>query len=144
MSSLWQKDPHAVPDILVVEDEPTEIYLLREAFTTGHRAVHVHSVPSVDHALAFLRHDAPYSHAPHPQLIITSIKLPGKSGFDLLVEVKRDPALRPIPVIVLSLYDEPAVIQKSYALGANGYVIKPQDLEAFFTAIRTLVEEWLT
>ena len=139
-----QPDPHAVPDILVVEDEPAELYLLHKAFTTGPRAVHVHSVPTIAQALAFLRHDAPYGQAPRPHLIVTSIKVPGKSGFDLLAEVKQDPALRAIPVIVLSLYDEPEVIQKSYALGAKGYVIKPVELEAYFQAIHTLVEEWLT
>jgi CheY-like chemotaxis protein len=137
-------DPHTVPDILVVEDELTEVYLLRKAFTTGPRAVHVHNVPSVDHALAFLRHEAPYDQAPRPQLIVTSIKLPGQSGFDLLTEVKQDPALQTIPVIILSLYDEPVVIQKSYDLGANGYVIKPHELEAFFGAIHKIVADWLT
>jgi CheY-like chemotaxis protein len=81
-------DPHAVPDILVVEDEPAELYLLRHGFATGPRAIHLHSVTNVDHALAFLRREAPYGHAPRPHLIVTSIKLPGKAGFDLLAEVK--------------------------------------------------------
>jgi CheY-like chemotaxis protein len=139
-----QTEPHSPPAILLVEDDPAEVYLLREAFATGPRAVHVHSVPSVAQALAFLRHAAPYGHAPRPQLIVTSIKLPGKSGFDLIAEVKREPALRAIPVIVLSLYDDPGVIQQSYALGANGYIIKPPALEASFKAIHTMVEEWLT
>jgi CheY-like chemotaxis protein len=138
-----QHDPHVVPEILVVEDDPAEVYLLQEGFTTGPRAIHLHSVTSVDQALAFLLHAAPYGQAPRSQLIVTAIKLPGKSGFDLLAGVKRDPALRAIPVIVLSLYDEPAVIQKTYALGANGYLIKPGELEAFFGAIHTRVAEWL-
>jgi DNA-binding NarL/FixJ family response regulator len=93
--------------------------------------------------LTFLHYAAPYGQAPRPQLIVTSIKLPGKSGFDLLAEVKHDPALRAIPVIVFSFYDDPAVIQQSYALGANGYVIKLQEVEDFFRAIHTMVEEWL-
>jgi CheY-like chemotaxis protein len=137
-------DSHTVPDILVVEDEPAELYLLREAFSTGPRPVHFHSVTNVAQALAFLRHAAPYGQAPRPHLIVTSIKVPGMSGFDLLTEVKQDPALQTIPVIILSLYDEPAVIQKSYALGANGYVIKPHELEAFFGAIHKIAADWLT
>jgi CheY-like chemotaxis protein len=136
-------DPHAIPDILVVEDEPAESYLLKKGFATGPRAVHLHSVTSVREALAFLRHQAPYGHAPRPQLIVTSIRMPSKSGFDLIAAVKRDPALRAIPVIVFSHYDEPEVIQQSYALGANGYVIKPGELDAFYEAIHTMVAEWL-
>ena len=139
-----QTEPRPPADILLVEDEPAEVYLLREAFATGPLPVHVHSVPSVDQALAFLRHTAPYSQAPRPQLIVTSIRLPHRLGFDLIAEVKRAPALRTIPVIVLSHYDDPVVIERSYALGANGYVIKPGELEAFFGAIHTMVEEWLT
>ena len=137
-------DPHAVPDILVVEDEPAEFYLLREAFSSGPRSVHFHSVTSVAHALAFLRHEASYAQAPRPQLIVTSINLPGQSGFDLLAAVKGDPALRAIPVIILSLYDEPASSRRAALWGPIGYVIKPRELEAFFKAIHTLVAGWFT
>jgi chemotaxis family two-component system response regulator Rcp1 len=136
--------PRPPPEILLVEDEPAEIYLLREAFTTGPLSVHLHSVTSVAQALAFLYHLGPYNQAPRPQLIVTSINLPGLSGFELIAAVKRYPALRLIPVIVFSMYDEPAIIQKSYALGANCYITKPQGLDAFFGAIHTLVEYWLT
>jgi chemotaxis family two-component system response regulator Rcp1 len=135
--------PHAVPDILVVEDEPAEVSLLREAFASGPTSVHVHSVPSVAHALAFLRHAAPYGHAPRPHLIVTSLNLPRRPGFELLAELQHDPALRSIPVIVVSQYDEPAVIQQSYALGAKGYLIKGGELDAFFGAVHTMVAEWL-
>jgi len=124
-------DPHAVPDILVVEDDPAELYLLRHGFATGPRPISLYSVPSVDPALAFLRRAAPYGHAPRPHLIVTSIKLPGKAGFDLLTEVKGDPALRAIPVIILSLYDEPVTIQQSYSLGANSYIVKPRSSRLF-------------
>jgi CheY-like chemotaxis protein len=133
-------DARLPPDILLVEDEPSEVCLLREAFTTGPLPVHMHSVTSVDQALAFLHHEAPYGQAPRPQLIVTSIRLPGKSGFDLLAEVKRDLALRVIPVIVFSYYNDPETIQKSYALGANRYVVKPEETEAFFKAIHMMVE----
>lgn len=143
MHSRLDEDTRPPPEVLLVEDEPAEVCLVREAFATGPRAVHLHSVPQVDHALAFLRHDAPYGHAPRPQLLVTSIRLPGRSGFDLLAEVKRDPALRVIPVIVFSHYDDPAIIQQSYALGASRYVVKPQGLEAFFQAVHMMVEHSL-
>ena len=133
-----------LPEILLVEDGPDELYLLRKGFDTGPLPVVLHDVPSVREALAFLRHDEPYRQAPRPQLIVTSINLAGQSGFELLTAVKQDPALRVIPVIVFSTYTQPAIIQQSYALGANGYIIKPQGLHAFLGAIHALVEYWFT
>jgi two-component system, chemotaxis family, response regulator Rcp1 len=133
------------PEILLVEDNPPEIYLLRKGFDTGPWPVTLHSVPSVSEALAFLRHDEPYRQAPLPQLIVTSLNLSGQqSGFDFLVAVKDDPALRAIPVIVFSMYDQPAIVQKSYALGANCYITKPRELDAFFGAIHAIEEYWFT
>ena len=75
---------------------------------------------------------------------MTSIKLPRKSGFGLIAERKRDPALRAIPVVVLSLYNAPPVIHKGYALGANGDILKPHELHAFFEAIHAIEGYWLT
>jgi CheY-like chemotaxis protein len=132
------------PGILLVEDSPTEIYLLRKGFATGPLPVVLHDVPSVSEALAFLRHDEPYRQTPLPQLIVTSINLAGQSGFDLIVAVKQDPALRAIPVIVFSTYTQPEIIQKSYALGANSYITKPHELRAFFGVIHTIVEYCFT
>jgi chemotaxis family two-component system response regulator Rcp1 len=133
------------PEILLVEDEPAELYLLRKGFDTGPLPVALHSVPSVSEALAFLRQAGPYRQAPRPQLIVTSINLAGQqSGFELIVAVKHDLALRVIPVIVFSAYNQPAIIRKSYALGANSYIIKPWGLQAFFGAIHALEEYWLT
>jgi len=133
------------PEILLVEDSPAEIYLLRKGFDTGPLPVSLHSVPSVREALAFLHHAEPYRQAPRPQLIVTSLNLSGQqSGFDFLVAVKHDSALRAIPVIVFSMYDQPAIIQKSYVLGANCYITKPRELDAFFGAIHALKEYWFT
>src|SRR5215210_4220539 len=132
------------PEILLVEDNPAEIYLLRKGFDTGPLPVALHSVPSVSEALAFLHHDEPYR-APLPQLIVTSLNLAGQqSGFDFLGAVKHDPALQAIPVIVFSMYDQPAIIQQSYALGANCYIPKPRELDAFFGAIHALEDDWFT
>jgi chemotaxis family two-component system response regulator Rcp1 len=133
------------PEILLVEDYPPEVYLLRKGFDTGPLPVSLHSVPSVSKALAFLHHDEPYRQAPRPQLIVTSLNLSGQqSGFDFLGAVKHDSALRAIPVIVFSMYDQPAIIQKSYVLGANCYITKPRELDAFFGAIHAIAEYWFT
>jgi chemotaxis family two-component system response regulator Rcp1 len=133
------------PEILLVEDNPAEIYLLRKGFDTGPLLVSLHNVPSVSEALAFLHQAEPYHQAPLPQLIVTSINLAGqKSGFELIAKVKQDPALRVIPVIVFSTYTEPAIIQQSYALGANSYITKPYKLDAYLRAIHTIVEYCFT
>ena len=132
------------PEILLVEDEPAEIYLLRKGFDTAPLPVALHSVPSVSEALAFLHQAGPYHQAPRPQLIVTSINLAGQPGFDLIAAVKQDLALRAIPVIVFSTYVQPEIIRKSYALGANSYITKPHELHAFLGAIHTLVEYWFT
>jgi len=140
-----RRDSRPPPEILLVEESPAEIYLLRKGFATGPLPVSLHSVPSVSEALAFLRQDEPYRQAPRPQLIVTSLNLAGQqSGFEFLGAVKQDPALRAIPVIVFSMYDQPAIIQQSYALGANGYITKPRELDAFFGAIHAIVEYWFT
>ena len=133
------------PEILLVEDGPDELYLLRKGFDTGPLPVALHSVPSVREALAFLHHAEPYHQAPRPQLIVTSINLAGQqSGFELITQVKQAPALRVIPVIVFSTYDLPEIIQKSYALGANCYITKPCELDAFLGVIHTIVEYCFT
>src|SRR5215207_3237056 len=137
-------EERAPPEILLVEDEPAELYLLRKGFDTGPLPVALHSVPSVSEALAFLRQAGPYRQTPRPQLIVTSINLAGQSGFELLAAVKKDPAWRKIPVIVFSTYTEPAIIRKSYALGANCYITKPHELHVFVGAIHALVEYWFT
>jgi DNA-binding NarL/FixJ family response regulator len=76
---------------------------------------------------------------------VTSINLSGQqSGFQLLAAVKHGPALRAIPVIVFSMFDQPEIGHKSYVLGANCYITKPRELDAFFGAIHTIVEHWFT
>jgi two-component system, chemotaxis family, response regulator Rcp1 len=133
------------PDILLVEDEAAEIYLLKKGFATSPLPVSLHTTTSVKDALAFLRHDEPYCQAPLPQLIVTSLNLSGhKSGFELLDAVKQDSALRAIPVVVFSTYNETEIIQKSYALGANCYITKPNKLDAYVGAIHAIVEYWFT
>ena len=99
---------------------------------------------SAEEALAFLRHEGPYEHAPRPHLVVTSIRLPLRSGLDLLAELKGDADLCAIPVVVFSMYDAPEIISQSYVLGANGYIIKPHELDAFYEAVHKIEAYWLT
>jgi CheY-like chemotaxis protein len=135
---------HLPPQSLLVEDNPAELYLLRKAFTTGPLPVHLHDVTGVDEALAFLHHDEPYGQAPRPSLIVTSLKLPDRSGLDLIAELKDDVGLRTIPVIVFTSYDVPETTNKSYELGAYCSMVKPVGLDPFFEAIQAMEKYWLT
>jgi CheY-like chemotaxis protein len=123
-------------DILLVEDEPAESTLRREAFTAGPPPVRGHIVPGVDEVLAFLRHAGTYGPALRSRLVVTSLKLPRKPGLDRIACSKGDPALRLIPVIVFTAYDSPVMVQQSYTLGANSYLMKPFARDAFFATVQ--------
>jgi CheY-like chemotaxis protein len=118
--------------ILLVEAEPAESTLRREAFTAGPPPVRGHIVPEVDEALAFFRHAGTYGPALRSRLEVTSLKLPRKPGFDRIAGSKGDPALRPIPIIVFTAYDSPGIVRQSDTLEANSDRMKPFARDACF------------
>jgi chemotaxis family two-component system response regulator Rcp1 len=128
--------------ILLVEDNPGDVRLLREAVAE----VPVHATVSVVgdgvEALAFLRREGWDAAMPRPTLILLDLNLPRLGGREVLAAIKGDPALRRIPVVVLSTSDAPADIAAAYGLHANAYVTKPLDLERFFAAVRALDAFW--
>ena len=131
------------PRILLVDDNPGDARLVAEAF----RAVAPAAVLSVAadgvEALQRLRCEGKYATAPAPDLILLDLRMPGKNGFEVLAEVKQDPHLRSIPVVVLTTSDAPQDIRLAYDLHANCYMTKPVDLAGFFEAIKALSEFWL-
>jgi CheY-like chemotaxis protein len=128
--------------MLVVEDNPGDVRLLREALTESGMAVQVQVVHDGEEALQLLRRAGPYATAPRPNLILLDLNLPKKSGYEVLAEVKSDPQLQPIPVVVLTSSRKPDDITKSYALGANVYLQKPLEIEEFFETVKDLVTFW--
>jgi len=129
--------------ILLVEDDPTEVRLIQEALKGVPIPIHLHVVHESCEALAFLRHEAPYQHAPRLALILLSLKLPGMSGQQLLAVLKRDPALQTIPAIVFTNSLSPLNIQQSYELGANSYIIKPFGFTQLVEVMHAIVVYWL-
>jgi CheY-like chemotaxis protein len=125
---------------LLVEDNPGDVGLVREALKKRHRALQLHVVSTGEDALAFLRHQEPYADAPVPDLVLLDLNLPGKTGYDVLAEIKQDPGLRSIPVVVLTTTDKRRDIQRCYALGANAYIVKPMEVETFLHLVRASVE----
>jgi len=126
-----------------VEDDPAEARLLQEVFTALPVRTQLHVARDSREALAFLRHEAPYQHAPRPAFILLSLKLPGMSGHQLLAALKRDPALQPIPALVFTNSVSPQDIRQSYELGANSYLIKPFGFTQLVEMVHAIVVYWL-
>jgi CheY-like chemotaxis protein len=131
-------------EILLVEDEPGDAYLMQEALKTVSVLNRLHLVEDGGEAITFLRRTGNPPHAPRPDLILLDLNLPRKDGLEVLAEIKKDANLALIPVIVLTTSKAEADIFLSYQLHANCYVTKPVDLTHFMTVIRATLEFWLT
>lgn len=103
----------------------------------------VHIVEDGDAALDFLRRAGRYASAPRPDIVLLDLNLPRRDGREVLAEVKSDPALRTIPVVVLTTSDDEHDVLQSYGLHANCYLTKPVEFQSFMRAIRLLEEFWL-
>jgi len=131
-------------EILLVEDSQGDIRLIREALReiSGEHVLHV--VNDGVQALAFLHRTGPCVSAPRPDLILLDLNLPRKNGREVLNEIKADPQLRDIPVIVLTISTAEEDIQTAYRLRANCYVIKPVNLDQFFRVLQSIERYWLS
>jgi len=131
-------------EILLVEDNPGDVRLTVEALKEGK----VHNRMSVAQdgveALAFLRREGKHASSPRPDLILLDLNLPRKDGREVLAEIKADPSLRRIPVVILTTSRAEEDILKTYDLHANCYITKPVDLDQFLSVIRSIEDFWLT
>jgi CheY-like chemotaxis protein len=133
-----------VVDVLLVEDDPGDILMTREAF--GHYKLRnaLHVVNDGEQALQFLRRTGDYADAPRPGLILLDLNLPRRDGLEVLAELKSDPVLKVIPVVILTTSQAEQDILRSYALHANAYVSKPVDFERFMDVIRQIDNFFVT
>lgn len=131
-------------EILLVEDSPTDIELTLEALKDARLKNNVTVIENGVDALAFLRKDAPYTDAKTPDLILLDLNLPRKDGHEVLSELKADPDLAVIPVVVLTTSAADEDIVKSYKLHANCYIIKPVDFTQFLSAVQSIEDFWFT
>jgi CheY-like chemotaxis protein len=129
-------------EILLVEDNPDDIDLTIEAFRESRSPSRLHVVENGIDAMAFLRHQGEYANVPRPDLILLDLNLPKMSGHEVLVEIKSDPQLRTIPVVVLTTSAADADVSRSYELAANCYITKPLELDAFFGVVRLVDHFW--
>src|SRR3977135_2064816 len=125
-------------EILLVEDNPADVRLIREALEDHHTPSHLTVVNDGEVALAYLRQEGAYTQASRPDIVLLDINLPRKNGREVLAEMKQDPRLRCIPVIMLTSSQDQAEIERCYQLHANAYVVKSDQVDQFFDVIRKL------
>ncbi|HEX2312182.1 MAG TPA: response regulator [Thermomonospora sp.] len=135
--------PRAI-EVLLVEDDPGDVLLTREAFEDNKVGNSLKVVSDGEEAMAYLRREGPYAGAPRPDLILLDLNLPRKDGREVLEEVKADPKLRSIPVVVLTTSEADEDILRSYHLHANAYVTKPVDFERFIDVVRQIDDFFVT
>jgi CheY-like chemotaxis protein len=131
-------------EILLVEDNPGDVRLTIEALKEGKVQNNLHVAADGVEALAFLRRQDEHADAPRPDLILLDLNLPRKDGRELLAEIKEDPHLRRIPVVILTTSKAEEDILKTYDLHANCYITKPVDLDQFITVVKSIEDFWLT
>jgi chemotaxis family two-component system response regulator Rcp1 len=129
--------------ILLVEDSPADIELTRQALAEARIQKRVDVVSDGEAATRYLRREAPYEDAERPDLILLDLNLPKKDGRELLVEIKQDPVLRAIPVVVLTTSASDEDITYAYRAHVNSYIRKPVRLNEFIEVVRTLDRFWL-
>ncbi len=129
-------------NILLVEDNPGDVRLTKEALRESKLHNDLAVVGDGVEALAYLRREGRYADALHPDLILLDLNLPRKDGREVLAEVKADPKLMHIPVVVLTSSQAEQDIVRAYNLHANCYVQKPVDLEQFITVVRSVQDFW--
>ncbi len=141
---MYEKSDSQGIEILLVEDNPGDVRLTREALKDGKIVNNLHVAEDGVDALAFLRREGKYHNAVRPELILLDLNLPKKDGREVLAEIKADKALKCIPVVILTSSAAEQDIVKSYNLHANCYVTKPVDLDQFINVVKSIEHFWLT
>jgi two-component system, chemotaxis family, response regulator Rcp1 len=131
-------------EILLVEDNPGDVRLTKEALKEGKVYSNLHTVKDGVEAMEFLRKQGKYKDVPRPDIILLDLNLPKKDGREVLEEIKTDNDLKRIPVVVLTTSKAEEDVLRTYNLHANCYVTKPVDLEKFMIVVKTIDVFWLT
>ena len=131
-------------EILLVEDNPGDVELVHEALESGRVLNRISVTPDGEAAIAFLRRETGFEEAPRPDMVLLDLNIPKKDGFQVLKEIKGDPVLANIPVVVLTTSHADRDILKGYRLQANCFVSKPVDVDEFLRVVRSTGEFWLS
>jgi len=132
--------------ILLAEDDPNDVLLIQRAFQRNHVANPVQVVRDGEEALAYLSGQAPFADRerhPLPVLMLMDLKMPRKSGLEVLEWVRRQPGLKRLPIIVLTSSNQSPDINRAYELGANSYLVKPAGFDSLLDLVKNLDMYWL-
>lgn len=129
--------------LLLVEDNPGDVRLTKEALKAGEVVVNLNVARDGVEAIDFLRKQGSFQSAPDPDLILLDLNLPRKNGREVLSEIKNDPTLKKIPVLVMTTSRADQDINRAYSLNANCYITKPMDLDEFLRIVKSIEEFWL-
>ncbi|MHB9038680.1 MAG: response regulator [Armatimonadota bacterium] len=138
------EDRKPVGLLLVVEDTKADVRLLKESFRESGVMVESTVVEDGEEAMAYLLRRGRFNNAPRPDMVLLDLNLPRKDGREVLLEIKSDPQLKSIPVVILTTSTAEEDVVECYDLGANCYVVKPIDLDEYIRATRALAEFWFT
>jgi chemotaxis family two-component system response regulator Rcp1 len=131
-------------EVLLIEDSPGDVRLTREAFKDAKVHVNLHVVSDGAEAMTFLRREGKRADVPRPDLILLDLNLPKKSGREVLEEIKEDPALMSIPVVILTTSASEHDVLRSYLHHANSFITKPVDLDGFLQVVESIDSFWLS
>lgn len=131
-------------EILLVEDNEADIELTREALRQGRILNNLHVVRNGDEALASLRMEAPDAPPTLPDLVLLDLNLPGTTGHEVLAEMKQDPKLATIPVVILTTSSADRDILSTYQMHANSFVTKPVDFDSFLRVVKEITDYWFS
>ncbi|HEV2088641.1 MAG TPA: response regulator [Cryptosporangiaceae bacterium] len=131
-------------EVLLVEDDPGDVLLTREALADNKVHNRLHIVNNGADAMAFLRREGPYADAPTPDLVLLDLNLPRMDGREVLAAIKSDESLRRIPVVVLTTSEAEDDVLRSYDLHANAYITKPVDFAQFVEVVRQVDDFYLS
>jgi two-component system, chemotaxis family, response regulator Rcp1 len=130
--------------VLLVEDSPGDIRLTQEALKDAKMHINLHVVRDGEQAMSFLMREGEYADAPRPDLILLDLNLPKKDGREVLQEIKENPTLKIIPVVILTTSASEGDILRSYLLHANCYITKPVSLDGFLTVVKSIEDFWMS
>ena len=130
-------------EVLLVEDSPGDVRLTRKAFKDAKVHINLSVAPDGVEAMAFLRREGKHAGVPRPDLILLDLNLPRKSGREVLEEIKGDPTLMSIPVVVLTTSMSEQDVLRSYLLHVNCFITKPVDLDGFLKVVKSIDNFWL-
>jgi len=134
----------ALVRILLMEDDPGDVELIREALRDAKMALAIDHVWNGEEGMRYLRREGDFSQAERPDIVLLDLNMPLKDGREVLEEIKNDKGLRTIPVVVLTTSDAEPDIMNSYDLGANCYLQKPLGLSDFLHVVKSVEDFWLT